>query len=95
MNGRLSQNLENIMGDQVTKLAILANIDPSKSPVDPKSTGSYLSAMITIIGDICMMIAMVCATNPYTIVISGIMMTVTHLFGIFGLIKNLQTIDEL
>lgn len=83
------------MGDQIIKLELLAKIDPSKSPVDPKSTGSYLSAMVTIIGDICLLIAMICATNPYTIVISGIMMTITHLFGMFGLIKNLQTIDEL
>ena len=83
------------MGDQVTKLKILDEIDPSKAPVDPKSTGSYLNVMITMIGDILLLIEIICATNPATIAISAVCVAITHIFGTIGLIKNLKTIDEL
>lgn len=91
----MAQNLKTIIGDQQLKLEMINSIDPGRIGVDPKSLLSKILEVINLIGTILLIIQIMCATNPATIAISGILLVINYVFSVITLITNIKTIEEL
>ena len=95
MNDSLGHNLKTIIGDQQLKLEMINNIDPERIGFDPKSLFAKIMEIIQLIGTIILLIQFMCATNPATIAISGILLIVDFVFSVIAIINNIKTIEEL
>lgn len=74
---------------------MINSIDPGRIGVDPKSLLSKILEVINLIGTILLIIQIMCATNPATIAISGILLVINYVFSVITLITNIKTIEEL
>lgn len=95
MDHIVAQNLKIILGDQQQKLNSLSKIDPAKIGVDPATTSSYLTDIMTLVGNILTIVTLLCATNPVTIAITAVLLVIESVFSIMKLIGNLKKIEEL
>lgn len=95
MNKSLSQNLQTIASDQQTKLGILSQIDTKRKGIDANYLKENIMNVLNVVGDVFTMIELVCATNPTTIAVSGIMLVLNSLLGIFSIISNIKEINKL
>ena len=74
---------------------MINSIDPGRIGVDPKSLLSKILEVISLIGTILLIIQIMCASNPATIAISGILLVINYVFSVITLITNIKTIEEL
>lgn len=95
MNQNLTQNLRTIITDQQTKIDMLKKIDPTKTGVDPQTLLEGILEVLNVVSTVFTLVEIMCATNPATIAISGIMLVLNSILSIFSLINNIKEIEEL
>lgn len=95
MNETLTHNLDTIIGDQQIKLQMLEKIDIGKFGEDPKSWFENFLDFANLVLTVFSVIEIMCATNPVTIAISGILMIISSILELFALMKNLKLIEDL
>lgn len=62
---------------------------------NPKNLLSDIMSVVNVVSTVFEVVEVMCATNPATIAISGIMLLLNSILGIFSLINNIKEISEL
>jgi len=92
----MSGNFKTFLADQAERIKTIKDIRIKDLDKDPL-TGIFgeLMQMLNIIGNELLIIEIATATNPATIVLSGVMALLSGILSIFSTVQNIMAINEL
>ncbi len=92
----VSGSFKTFLVDQQERMKYITNVKLKEIGKEPLA-GLFenLMQMLNVVGSVMMAVQIATATNPATIVISGIMLVLSGILGIFSTITNIMAIGEL